>query len=135
MAVRTRNLFISHRWSYPCFYNRIVALLRKRRYFRFKDYSVPRECAIHDARTDAELIAAIRRKMLPCSVVIITAGVHATKSKWMKKEIQIAQRLSKPILAVKPRGSKRTSVRVKDAADRIVKWNTESIVCGIRELS
>ena len=41
----------------------------------------------------------------------------------------------KPILAIEPWGSEKTSVKVKNAADKVVGWNTESIVSGIRELA
>ena len=76
--------------------------------------------------------------MAPCSVVLILAGVYATYSKWIEEEIDLAKHdfdAAKPIIAVEPWGSQRTSTRVKDAADTIVRWNTESIVRAIRELA
>ena len=135
--MRTHNLFISHSWSYSDTYEGLVALLRKRPYFRFKNYSVPRNDPVHDADSDYALRQAIRNKMLPCGVVLVLAGVYATYSKWIDIEIDLAQsgfQNPKPIIAVEPWGSQRTSRPVKDAADRVVKWNTESIVAAIREL-
>ena len=76
--------------------------------------------------------------MAPVGVVLILAGVYATYSKWINIEIDLAERgfnQPKPIIAIEPWGSEKTSVRVKQAADRIVKWNTESIVNAIRELA
>ena len=136
--MRTHNLFISHSWNYSGAYDRLVDLLRNRGYFRFKDYSVPRNDPIHNAGTDTRLQEAIRRKMAPCGVVLIPAGVYATYSKWIDREIRLAAGgfdRPKPIIAIKPRGSVRTSVRVTEAADRIVGWNTESVVGAIRKLS
>ena len=136
--MRTHHLFISHSWNYSDAYDRLVDLLRKRGYFSFKNYSVPRNDPIHNAGTDAQLREAIRRKMAPCGVVLILAGVYATYSKWIDKEIRLATRgfaRSKPIIAIKPRGSVRTSVPVTQAADRIVGWYTESVVDAIRKLS
>ena len=104
-AMRTHNLFISHSWSYSDQYAGLERLLRARSYFRFKDYSVPRNDPIHNAGTDAQLREAIRNKMAPCGV------------------------------AIEPWGSDPTSARVKQAADRIVKWNAESVVGAIRELA
>ena len=49
------------------------------------------------------------------------------------KEIQIAQTefsVSKPVIAIKPLGSQRTSTKVTESADKIVGWNTESISDG-----
>jgi len=37
--------------------------------------------------------------MKPCGAIIILAGVYATYSKWINKEIAIAQKYNKPILA------------------------------------
>lgn len=136
--MRTHHLFISHSWNYSDAYDRLVDLLRSRGYFSFKNYSVPRNDPIHDAGTDAQLREAIRRQMAPCGVVLILAGVYATYSKWIEKEIRLATRgfdRPKPIVAIKPRGSVRTSVPVTQAADRIVGWRTESVVGAIRELS
>ena len=76
--------------------------------------------------------------MAPCGVVLILAGVYATYSKWINKEIELAQygfSSRKPIIAIEPWASERTSAVVKTAADRIVRWNTDSIVNAIRELA
>ena len=136
--MRTHHLFISHSWNYSDAYDRLVDLLRDRSYFSFKNYSVPRNDPIHGAGTDAQLRQAIRRQMAPCGVVLILAGVYATYSKWIEKEIRLAKRdfnQPKPVVAIKPRGSTRISVPVQQAADRIVGWSTESVVGAIRELS
>ena len=68
------------------------------------------------------------------SVVIILAGVYATYSDSIQLEIEVAKELGKPILAIELYGSERSSQVVKSAADRIVSWNTNSIVNAIREL-
>ena len=112
--------------------------MSNRAYFSYRNYSVPRDDPIHRVGTDAKLRRAIRDKMAPCSAVIIWAGVYATYSKWINIEIDLAERgfyYRKPIVAVKPWGNMRTSVRVKNAADVIVGWNTNSIVSAIRELA
>lgn len=136
--MKTHNLFISHSWSHSNSYNGLVNLLRNRKYFAFKDYSVPRDDPIHNAPTDAALRQAIRDQMTPCGVVLILAGVYATYSKWIDKEIDLAESgflLRKPIVAIRPRGSKRISVRVRQAADEIIGWNKDRIVAAIRELA
>ena len=40
--------------------------------------------------------------------------------------------MNKKIIAIEPWGSERISTVVKNEADRIVKWNTDSIVNAIR---
>ena len=136
--MRTYNLFISHSWAYSDKYEKLERLLKQRSYFAFKNYSIPKNDPLHTSGTDKELFEAILRKMQPCSVALILAGVYATYSKWIQKEIQIAQKkftTPKPIIAIEHWGSKKTSQIVKSNASRIVKWNTESIVSAIRELA
>ena len=135
--MKTYNLFISHSWSYSDQYERLVKLLRARPYFRFRDYSVPPDDPIHNARSDAALRRAILNQMTRCHVVIILAGVYASYSKWINIEIDLAEdgfSTSKPILAIRPWGAERISQTVRDAADEIVGWNTESVVEAIRKL-
>ena len=136
--MKTYNLFISHSWNYADQYNRLVNLLRERSYFAFRNYSIPPDDPIHGAGTDAQLRRAIRNQMTPCHVVLILAGVYATYSKWINIEIDLAEDgfpYAKPIIAIRPWGSERISERVRLAADRIVGWNTESVVGAIRDLA
>ena len=72
--------------------------------------------------------------MQPASCIIILAGVYATYSKWINIEIELAKSMNKKIIAVQPWAAERTSMVVKNSADRIVKWSTDSIVDAIREL-
>ena len=50
-------------------------------------------------------------------------------------EIEIANELGKPIIAIEPWGSERTSLIVKKNAKIIVKWNSASIVGAIKEIT
>ena len=136
--MRTFNLFISHSWAYGNQYQNLINLLEKRPYFSYRNYSVPKGDPLHTSGTDKALYNAIKNQIASSSVVLILAGVYASYSKWIDKEIQIAQTeftIPKSILAIEPWGSQNTSVKVKDAADEIVGWNTESIVSAIRRLA
>lgn len=133
-----KNIFISHSWSYGDHYNGLIRLLRKDPYFHFRDYSVPKDDPIHNANNDVQLRKAIKDKISPCSVILIIAGMYAHYSKWINKEIDLAKNefsLPKPIIAVEYWGSERTSTVVKDAADKVVKWNSASIINAIREVA
>jgi hypothetical protein len=67
---------------------------------------------------------------------VILAGVYSTYSTWINKEIEIAKQVySKPIVAIEPWASEKTSKVVKDNADVIVKWQSRSIVQTIRDYS
>lgn len=133
-----RNLFISHSWSYSDNYDRLVELLDNKPYFDYNNHSVPKHDPIHNARYDYQLYEAIKNRVQSTHVVLILAGVYASYSKWIDKEITIAKEefsFPKPIIAIEPWGSERTSLKVKNSADRIVGWNTDSIINAIRELT
>lgn len=134
---KTYNIFISHSWAYPDAYEGLIKLLDKDPSFSYKDYSVPKDDPIHNAPNDKALYEAIKKQISPCSVVIILSGVYSSYSKWIDKEIEISKNeffFEKPIIAVEPWGSERTSKKVKDNADEIVKWQSSSIISAIKEL-
>lgn len=62
------------------------------------------------------------------------AGVYASYSKWINKEIEIAKRYGKPIIAVKYWGAQKVSSVVQDAADVVVGWNSKSVADAIHDL-
>lgn len=126
------NLFISHSWAYSDAYDKLVNLLDKASYFDYKNYSVSKNDPIHNAPYDYQLKAAIRNQMQHASCVLILAGVYSTYSKWINIEIKLAKELGKTIIAIEPWGSLRTSLIVKQAANKVVGWNTDSIVRAIR---
>ncbi len=133
--LKTRNLFVSHSWSYGDAYDRLIKLLQRAPNFAFRDYSVPKDDPVHDAPNAPALRRAIKRQMAPCQVILIVAGKYATLSTWIKREIEIAKRdFAKPIVGIQPRPTSQVSSVVRVAADRIVSWNTASIVAAIREL-
>ena len=100
------NLFISHSWSYGNQYQRLTELLANRGYV-YRDYSVPSTKPILFS-TDKELASRIESKIMMSSVVIIMAGVYSTYSTWINKEIELAKKWNKPIIAVEPYGAERT---------------------------
>ncbi|MCD4773771.1 MAG: TIR domain-containing protein [Bacteroidales bacterium] len=134
----TKNIFISHSWTYSDAYENLEKLLNERGYFPFNNYSVPKDDPIHNAPFDYQLYNAIKDKIAPSSCILIIAGVYSSYSKWIDKEIKIAKTEfynPKPIIAIEPWGSEKTSKLVKDNADAIVKWQKDKIVEAIRLLT
>lgn len=81
---------------------------------------------------------AIKEQISHASVVLILAGVYSSYSKWIDKEITIAQtefNSPKKIIAIEPWGAQKTSTKVKNAADSIVGWNSKSVIDAIKNLS
>lgn len=135
--MREYNLFISHSWKYSGHYESLNEMLSRAPYFYYKDYSVPSNEPLTIYNTQyykSELRNKIRDKMKYCSVVLIPAGVYATHSYSIQMEIELAQELGKPIVAVEPYGVERTSTVVMNAAKKTCKWNTNSIVETIKEV-
>lgn len=134
---KTYYLFISHSWAYSDAYEKLIALLKKDESFKFINYSVPKDDPVHTNGTDNQLYAAIKEQVSHASVVLVLAGVYSTYSKWINKELKIAKEefsSRKPIIAIQPWGAEKTSNVVKDAADKIVSWNSKSIVDAIKAL-
>lgn len=128
------RIFISHSWSYSNHYDRIVEFLNQELGL-FYNHSVPQNDPVHTNGTDWDLYQKIDAKIRGCSCVVILAGVYSTYSKWINKEIEIAKKYGKPIIAVEYWGAERTSTVVKNAATEIVKWNANSIASAVRRHS
>ncbi len=136
-VMKTYNLFISHSWAYSDAYIKLIKMLDTSPRFSYSNYSVSKDNPIHKKGTDKELLAAIKERMQFCDAVLILSGVYSSYSKWILKEINLANSgftNPKPIIAVQPWGSERTSKVVKDNADKIVGWNSKPIVAAIREV-
>lgn len=137
MANRSYDLFISHSWTYSDAYDRLIDLLDQKPAFPYRNYSVPRHDPLHTSGSDKELYAAIKEQIRQASCIVICAGVYATHSKWIDKEIKIAiQEFStkKPIIGVKPWENTNVSQLVKDNADLMVAWRKASIEDAIRSM-
>ena len=135
--MRIFHLFIGHSWCHGGQYGRLKNLLDNGRP-SYRDYAVPRDGPIHSAGSVRQLREAIKNQMQYASVVLVLAGVDASHSKWINSEANLAASSfcsAKPIVAIEPWGSERTSARVKQAADRIVGWSTGRIVRVIEELA
>ena len=134
-ALKSRNLFISHSWTYGDAYEKLTSMLNSAPNFTYRNYSVPKDDPIHNAPNQDALYEAIKNQMRFCDVILIMAGKYATYSKWIQNEITIAkQDFSKPLVAICPWGNEQVSSTVRNAADRLVSWSTNSIVSAIREL-
>lgn len=127
------RLFISHSWKHEKAYIKIKEFLDKESNFFYYDHSVPKNDPIHTNGTDKQLKQAIDAKVKGTSCVLIITGVYANYSKWILKEIEMAKKYNKPIIAVDPWGAQRTSLIVKNNSKVIVKWNGNSIINAIKQ--
>lgn len=81
----------------------IQAIMTKLNYFTSRRYSLlqpfcPQNDPIHTNGSDKQLSDAIEAKVKGCSCVIILAGVYATYSKWINKEMKWHRNIANQLL-------------------------------------
>ena len=132
---KTYDLFISHSWRYGGEYDRLISMLKRAPYFKWRNYSCPEHDPAIDPYSEVgkrKLIQELRKQIRPVNCVIILSGMYVNYSYWIRKEIEIAIEYDKPIIAVIPWGLLRVPKVVQEVADEIVGWNTYSIISAIR---
>lgn len=128
------RIFLSHAWQYNADYYRLIDRLDEAPNFSYANYSVPEHDPV-DAGNNSKLAEELRQQIRPVEIIIILSGMYVAYSDWIQFEIDYAKYLGKPILGIKPWGAERIPKAVQDAADRIVGWNTPTIVQAIRDLA
>lgn len=128
------RLFISHAWRYSDGYERMVRFINEANHFIWTNYSVP-ESKAFSGLTSLQLGEQLKAQLRPAQCVVILAGMYVAHSGWIQYEIDSAKALGKPILGVVPWGAERTPAAVVNSADKMVNWNSASIVAGIREIT
>lgn len=127
-------LFISHCWDYNDAYYTVEKWIDESD-INWKNMSIPAHDP-KDTRSDRELEQVIDNNIRNSSLFIIIAGMYVSQENrtWINKEIEIAQKYNKPILAIKPWGNQRTPTKIQEVADRLVNWQSSSVINGIKEL-
>lgn len=128
-------IFISHAWQYNDHYWTLVKWFDEEPNFSWSNCSVPSHDALPD-RTSKGLSEGMTRQINPAQVVIILGGMYANNSGWIDYEINEAERLRKPILAVRPWDQQRVPVKVQSASTiPMVGWNRASVIQAVRNLT
>ncbi len=122
------RIFVSHSWKNDD-YDRLVGLLDGKTYFDFQESSVPSSSPLFGS--NLIVWTAIENKIRWSQVVLLTAGVYASYSGSIKREIEFAKSLKKPIIAIVPFGAERTSSLIGYATE-VVSWRADSITAAIR---
>ncbi|PAU74096.1 TIR domain-containing protein [Halomonas salipaludis] len=128
------RLFVSHAWRYSERYDRAIKFLNAAPNFSWTNYSVPVDKRFGQMSVRA-LEEELRQQIRPAQCVVVLAGMYAAHSDWIQFEIDFAQSLGKPILGIVPWGAERTPISVSLAANKMVGWNANTIVSGIREIT
>lgn len=128
------RLFISHCWDYKQDYYTVENWIDESD-IKWRNMSIP----VHDPKdtsTDSELETKIDNNIKNSSEFIVIAGMYVAQQNrfWINKEIEIAQKYNKPILAIKPWGNERTPTKIQEVADKLINWQSSSIINGIKDL-
>lgn len=131
-ALATRNLFISHAWSYSSAYNTVVSWLDNAPNFSWRNYSVPsHDCC--EEKSTLGLKKCLTRQISPATGVIIISGMYAAHSGWIDYEIDESVRMDKVIIGLRPWGQERVPQKIQDCATVMVNWNSASLISATRE--
>lgn len=129
--LKSRMLFISHAWKYDDAYLTLVKWFNETPNFLWKNCSIPSTDALKE-KTTKGLCEGITRQINPAQGVLLIAGMYAAHSGWIDYEIGEAKRLGKTIIGIKPWGQERMPIKVQEASDIIVGWQSASIIHAIR---
>ncbi len=100
----------------PADHQRLVRLLDAQPDFRWEDL------ALAPCNSPAEL----RRRMREADAVLLLAANEPA-------ELELAQELGRPIIAVSPRGERAASPSLRRVADEVVGWNARLMIDSIRQ--
>jgi len=129
---RTYSVFISHSWAHVDDLRALRDLLEKRGYFHVEFEESSPDKPINSENPEY-IKRRLREKISNSDIVLGIPGMYASRSDWMKWELDTAMAEGIPIVGVIPWGQERVSSVVKLRAIECVGWNTESIVKAIRK--
>ena len=132
------RIFISHAWKYGDDYDRLVSLLDSERSFSWLNWSAPEDKPIIPSWMtvpDQVVEQKIAEKVNMADCVLVIAGMYAHHSDWIQKEMDIAHKLQKPMIGIRPWGNEvmPTAVVIRTVED--VYWQTSSITDAIKRNS
>lgn len=127
--VRPR-VFISHSWRNNADYWNLIKKF-KTQGFEFYNHSIEEESQL-DADTTKQIEKGIENKMKGCSKVLVLGGEYANRY-WIKKEIEIANRMGKEVIAIRPWGRTYIPKTLYNNADKVVGFNSKTIIENLKD--
>jgi len=119
------NIFISHIGQNEDEYDTFTAKLSAAYDFEFKNYSV--------LETDKTTEKELQEQIEPVGIVIILSGLYNKYKSVIKRQIDIATRLNKPIIVIRPYGMEDVPSELEEISADVVGWNAPCIVDAIVE--
>jgi hypothetical protein len=122
--LEVHDLFITHNGpgdeEYITFFQRLLEAPD----FEWKDHGIP------GLNKEEELEEQIR----PAQVVVVLSGLYNRHRELVKRQVEIARKLDKPLLLIRPYGLEKVPVELDKLASGVVGWNRVCIVEQIEDL-
>ena len=126
------NVFVSHSWEYDEHYERIVDFLDEVPSLKWQNHSVPSTDPL-PVDTESALRSELRNQMKTASVVVVSSGMYGAHSTWIPEELELADELDKPVIAIIPEGQSKVPEKIQEVADTQVGWRKASLVDALAE--
>lgn len=117
------KLFISHINKDDDEYNLFISKLSASYDFRYDDYAVEEKFSLEELKIQMEAV----------DVVIILSGLCSKNQELLKRQVDTALNLNKPLVVIRPYGMETVPSNLEEMASAVVGWNTPCIVDSIRE--
>ena len=134
------DLFISHGWAYDEEYNRLVSQLDAHPGFEWRNHSDVRFDPALDPVSDVgfyTLRDMLQEQMSGARCVVVFSIIRPSTRKWIQHELEMAGRLEKPIVGIKPEVETRRPQweQLAEAAKEMVDWDIQAIVDAVKRWS
>ena len=122
---RFYNVFISHIGQNEEEYDLFIEKLSSAYEFEFKNHGILEK----DKTTQKKL----QEQIEPVGVVIILSGLYNKHKIIIKKQIDTAKKLDKPIIVIRPYGMEEVPSELENIAADVIGWNAPGIIDAIVE--
>jgi hypothetical protein len=142
----TYKIFISHTWKHNIDYCNLIELLRYAKNFHYEIYSNPTVDNLFV--TEKTLLNELYNQIEQANIVMILTNMFVYDRPWVEKEINIATKYGKPIIALKSKIIKNVPpiysdnykhisciARTNRNIKAIIPWNTLDIINAIIKYS
>lgn len=126
------NVFVSHSWEYDEHYERIVDFLDEVPSLEWQNHSVPSTDPL-PVESESALRSELRNQMKTASVVVVSSGMYGAHSKWIPEELELAEELDKPVIAIIPEGQSKIPSKIQELADAQAGWRKASLVDALAD--
>ncbi len=119
------KIFVSHIGENEDEYSTFMDKLSSAHDFDYKNYGILEK----DKLNEDEL----QEQIEPAEIVIILSGLYNKYKDIIQRQIDIAKKLNKPIIVIRPYGMEDVPLELEKVAEDVLGWNAPCIVDAIEE--